>query len=207
MSAAPKPLCRKKFLANTIIDMDSLLHELAAHHPFPNETLNSWVPRAATTSFGSVHAKRGVKSLEQEDHLFFAKELWAMANQFRGLALDRRTDWGRYLSLQGDIWSPGGKPHIGSMVYIQDAARYNFYGNAVGQLLRVEQEPRKYGGRRLYEEDGGPVRMSEQYVIRLLDGTEFSWYNASIGYVPTTRTIQMYRKIVADVYGEDRMWA
>lgn len=201
-----KPLCRKRFLAQTVIDMDGFLRELVARHPFVLEP--DRFAFGGPQYMGSAHAHLGVKSLEQKDHLFFANEMWNMAYQLYSLALDRRTDWGRLKTLQGDIWSPGGKPRIGSMVFVHDSIRGENHSKAVGQLIQIEREPQRgWGGRpRLYEDDGGPPRMSEQYVLRLLDGTEFRWYNASLGYMPTARTFQMYREIITDVFGEDQMW-
>jgi hypothetical protein len=181
MSTPPKPLCRKTFLANTIIDMDGLLKEIT---------------HSERKDVGSIHATRSIKDLQSEDLTFFSNEIWRMASEFWGLALDRRANWDHWWQLKNSV---NDKPNLGSMVFVQDAIRYQKRDNAVGQLIRIEQEPRRgYGGVRVYEDDGGPARISEQYVLKILDGSEFTWYNASIAFVPTHRTIQMHRKIIRE---------
>ena len=179
MTQTLRPLCRKSYLAKTVRSMGEVLRDLGQE-----------VPAACSDS---------VKSLEQRDHAFFAETIFKMADTMYGVSLGLRSrpvhenKWWQVTShCYGDR-----DVRIGAMVFISDASFGQRYSQGLGQLLRIDREPWA-GAPRIYEEDGGPARMSNRYLIRLLDGSEITWTNASMKNVADHRYIEMIKEITRE---------
>lgn len=171
-------LAKPMYWVKTIRDMQRILEVLA-----PTSTdQNRDIVKVDLTL--SDHALARLSLKEQ------ATYLWALAYKLYCESLrpdyDRWKEWWQVKNRFNDHYKTG------CMVIVNDAMMGNRFFQGVGQLISVESE----GFSKDYDDYGGPRRsFGNKYRIRLLDGSEITWTNASVNWFPTHSYCNMLREI------------